>query len=69
MLDTVLRIFYAHPAVEGILLWGFWGPIHGEGEEASLVSGREFRVRYSVISKRGYIRTFRVRQIRVRPSE
>ncbi|XP_041350672.1 endo-1,4-beta-xylanase 3-like [Gigantopelta aegis] len=42
--DTVLRVLYSHPAVEGIMFWGFWGPIHGEGERAGLISGHEFRL-------------------------
>ncbi|XP_041351370.1 endo-1,4-beta-xylanase 3-like isoform X2 [Gigantopelta aegis] len=44
MFETVLRVLYAHPAVEGIMFWGFWGPIHGYGEQAALVSGPEFTI-------------------------
>ena len=45
MFETVLRVLYAHPAVEGVVFWGYWGPIHGYGEQAALVSGTDFTVR------------------------
>ncbi|XP_070200860.1 uncharacterized protein [Littorina saxatilis] len=37
--EAVLRALYAHPAVEGILLWGFWDQAHWRGEKAALVKG------------------------------
>ncbi|KAK7106458.1 hypothetical protein V1264_017712 [Littorina saxatilis] len=38
-LEHALRALYGHPAVEGILLWGFWDQAHWRGEKASLVKG------------------------------
>nr|KAG5703551.1 hypothetical protein BaRGS_020185 [Batillaria attramentaria] len=38
-LETALRAFYGHPAVEGILLWGFWDQQHSRGPHAALVTG------------------------------
>ncbi|XP_046372916.2 endo-1,4-beta-xylanase 1-like isoform X1 [Haliotis rufescens] len=40
--ETALRAFYGHPAVEGIMLWGFWSKRHWRGEPAALVSGDSF---------------------------
>ncbi|XP_070181548.1 anti-sigma-I factor RsgI6-like [Littorina saxatilis] len=37
--DRALRSLYGHPAVEGILFWGFWDERHLRGEEATLASG------------------------------
>ncbi|XP_071080922.1 uncharacterized protein [Haliotis cracherodii] len=42
--ETALRAFYGHPAVEGIMLWGFWSKRHWRGEPAALVSGDSFTV-------------------------
>ena len=42
--ETALRVLYGHPAVEGILLWGFWSERHWRREEGALVSGPEFTV-------------------------
>ncbi|XP_041350671.1 endo-1,4-beta-xylanase 1-like [Gigantopelta aegis] len=42
--ETALRVLYGHPAVEGILFWGFWSERHWRGEDAALVSGTEFRL-------------------------
>lgn len=36
-LETVLRMAYSHPAVDGILLWGFWAGAHWKGPDAALV--------------------------------
>ncbi|XP_067681127.1 uncharacterized protein [Haliotis asinina] len=42
--ETAFRAFYGHPAVEGIMFWGFWSNNHYRGEPASLVTGSSFRV-------------------------
>ncbi|XP_064602928.1 anti-sigma-I factor RsgI6-like [Liolophura sinensis] len=42
--ETAYRMLFSHPAVEGILTWGFWSQHHWRGEAAALVSGPEFRV-------------------------
>lgn len=36
-IETILRTGFAHPAVELILLWGFWEKRHWLGEDAALV--------------------------------
>jgi GH35 family endo-1,4-beta-xylanase len=36
-LEAALRVAYAHPAVEGIVLWGFWEGSHWKGPDAALV--------------------------------
>ena len=36
-LEAVLRMAYAHPAVEGVVLWGFWAGSHWRGPDAALV--------------------------------
>ncbi|XP_041350673.1 endo-1,4-beta-xylanase 3-like [Gigantopelta aegis] len=43
MYEKLVRVFYAHPAVEGIMFWGFWSEKHFQKDTASLVSGKEFR--------------------------
>ncbi|XP_041352591.1 anti-sigma-I factor RsgI6-like [Gigantopelta aegis] len=42
--ETALRVFYGHPAVEGIMFWGFWSQHHWRKDAGSLVSGHEFRL-------------------------
>ncbi|KAK7105032.1 uncharacterized protein [Littorina saxatilis] len=37
--EHALRALYGHPAVEGILMWGFWDQSHWRGEKAALVKG------------------------------
>ncbi|XP_076443038.1 anti-sigma-I factor RsgI6-like [Babylonia areolata] len=37
--ERALRAMYGHPAVEGILFWGFWDQAHWRGEKAALVRG------------------------------
>ncbi|XP_076442963.1 anti-sigma-I factor RsgI6-like isoform X2 [Babylonia areolata] len=37
--ELAMRAFYSHPAVEGILLWGFWDRAHSRGPHAALVTG------------------------------
>lgn len=39
--EKALRALYSHPAVEGILFWGFWDQAHWRGEKASLVKGND----------------------------
>ncbi|XP_050404821.1 uncharacterized protein LOC126820755 [Patella vulgata] len=42
--ETALRAFYGHPAVEGIMFWGFWSNRQSRGVPGSLVTGDEFRI-------------------------
>ncbi|XP_071079819.1 anti-sigma-I factor RsgI6-like [Haliotis cracherodii] len=42
--ETALRSMFGHPAVEGIMIWGFWSKKQWRGEPASLVSGDNFRI-------------------------
>ena len=42
--EKALRSFYGHPAVEGILFWGFWDQLHWRGEKAALVRGDNLEV-------------------------
>ncbi|KAK7104508.1 hypothetical protein V1264_019211 [Littorina saxatilis] len=37
--EKALRAFYGHPAVEGILFWGFWDHAHWLGGHAALAKG------------------------------
>nr|KAG5711606.1 hypothetical protein BaRGS_016788 [Batillaria attramentaria] len=37
--EKALRALYGHPAIEGILFWGFWDQAHWRGEKAALVKG------------------------------
>jgi len=37
-LEALLRVGYAHPNVEAIMLWGFWEKAHWLGRDAALVS-------------------------------
>ncbi len=37
-LDALLRIGYSHPAVEAVMLWGFWSKRHWLGPDAALVA-------------------------------
>ncbi|KAK7104502.1 uncharacterized protein [Littorina saxatilis] len=37
--EKALKSFYGHPAVEGILFWGFWDQKDWRGEKAALVRG------------------------------
>jgi endo-1,4-beta-xylanase len=48
--EKALRTLYAHPAVEGILFWGFWDQSHWRGDKAALVKGDNLDVRqYNVM--------------------
>ena len=42
--EAALRALYGHPAVEGILFWGFWDQAHWRGENAALVRGDNLEV-------------------------
>ena len=42
--EKALRALYSHPAVEGILFWGFWGDIQSGGQDAALVTGPDLAV-------------------------
>ncbi|KAK6179074.1 hypothetical protein SNE40_011514 [Patella caerulea] len=50
--ETLYRVYFSHPSVEAIILWGFWGPKHWIGEEASLVSGSDYTIN---AAGRGYL--------------
>ncbi len=36
-LEAFFRMAYSHPAVEGIVLWGFWAGSHWRGPDAALI--------------------------------
>ena len=42
--EAALTALYGHPAVEGILFWGFWDQAHWRGENAALVRGDNLEV-------------------------
>ena len=42
--EKALRALYGHPAIEGILFWGFWGDIQSGGQDAALVTGPNLAV-------------------------
>ena len=42
--ENALRSFYGHPAVEGILFWGFWDQAHWKGGNSALVKGDNLQV-------------------------
>ncbi|XP_067666748.1 uncharacterized protein [Haliotis asinina] len=42
--DTALRMLFSHPAVEGIIFWGFWSVHHWRGPDAALVSGNSYHI-------------------------
>ena len=42
--EKALRALYGHPAVHGILLWGFWDQAHWRGADAALVKGNDLQV-------------------------
>ncbi|MEJ6951299.1 endo-1,4-beta-xylanase [Natronospora cellulosivora (SeqCode)] len=37
-LETLYRLAYSHPAVEGIMMWGFWASDHWRGQDAAIVN-------------------------------
>ena len=41
--EDVYRIYFSHPAVEGILMWGFWNKAHWRPDTA-IVEGNDFKV-------------------------
>ena len=43
--DTVLRVFFSHPSVKGIVFWGFWDQ-HVVDKRSSLVDGHQMTVRF-----------------------
>ena len=43
-IETAMRAFFGHPAVEGILLWGFWDQSHSRGPHAALAQGDHLQV-------------------------
>ncbi|XP_070179896.1 uncharacterized protein [Littorina saxatilis] len=42
--EAALRAFYGHPAVQGVMFWGFWDQAHWRGEKASLVKGSNLQM-------------------------
>eukprot|EP00916_Digyalum_oweni_P025784 GHVL01042459.1.p1 GENE.GHVL01042459.1~~GHVL01042459.1.p1 ORF type:complete len:571 (+),score=13.98 GHVL01042459.1:38-1750(+) len=42
--EQALRALYGHPAIEGILFWGFWGDIQSGGQRAGLVTGPDLHL-------------------------
>ena len=43
--DNVLHMFFSHPSIEGIILWGFWDQVHDLGvNHGSFVDGDNFVV-------------------------
>ena len=46
VLEKILRTAYAHPAVEGVVLWTFWDR-HAWKKNASLFDGHKFKVGFS----------------------
>ena len=42
--EKALRALYGHPAIEGILLWGFWDGILAAGPDAALATGPDLTV-------------------------
>ena len=43
ILSDVMNLYFSHPAVEGVLLWGFWdGEIHKK--DAALFTGQNVTV-------------------------
>ncbi|XP_076444221.1 uncharacterized protein LOC143282460 isoform X2 [Babylonia areolata] len=42
--ERALRALYGHPAVQGIMLWGFWAPTTWRGEDGALVTGDNFEL-------------------------
>ena len=36
-LETLYRVAFSHPAVEGIMMWGFWAGNHWRGSDAAIV--------------------------------
>ena len=44
-LVEMLTLYFSHPAIEGIMLWGFWDGTYFEDRHAELVEGDDFVVR------------------------
>ncbi|XP_064609211.1 uncharacterized protein LOC135473294 [Liolophura sinensis] len=42
--ETAWRMFFSCPAVEGIIMWGFWDRLEHRGPGASLVNGNNFYI-------------------------
>lgn len=49
--ETAWRMFYSYPAVEGIIMWGFWDRLENRGPGASLVNGNNFYVRLNAFGR------------------
>ena len=41
--DNVYRLYFSHPSVHGIVLWGFWDQ-HAKSPFAALVDGFDYKV-------------------------
>ncbi|KAK7104507.1 hypothetical protein V1264_019210 [Littorina saxatilis] len=42
--EAALRALYGHPAVQGIIFWGFWDQTHWRGPHAALVKGENLQL-------------------------
>ncbi|ESO92667.1 hypothetical protein LOTGIDRAFT_120667, partial [Lottia gigantea] len=42
--ERLYRMYFSHPSVSAIIVWGFWGPKHWIGDQASLVSGKDYQI-------------------------
>ncbi|KAK7104510.1 uncharacterized protein [Littorina saxatilis] len=42
--EAALRALYGHPAVQGILFWGFWDQTHWRGPHAALAKGNNMEL-------------------------
>lgn len=50
--EKVLRLYFSHPSVEGIMLWGFWD--HDSNPLQALVHGNSYTVKF-LLSRGVYI--------------
>lgn len=48
--EMVLRVLFSHPAMHGIVLWGFWDQ-HVVDKRSSLVDGHDLTVRENRVFK------------------
>ncbi|KAK6183207.1 hypothetical protein SNE40_010732 [Patella caerulea] len=39
--ETILRVMYGHPSVEGVMFWGFWDQAHWRKDRGALVVGND----------------------------
>jgi endo-1,4-beta-xylanase len=41
--EDLFRLFFAHPSIEGVMMWGFWNKDHWR-PAAAIVEGNNFKV-------------------------